>query len=292
VAAAQQLKTVVMLFEPQPLEFFKGYDAPPRISSLREKVEYLTELGIDYIAVAKFDNHFRSLNAEAFAHLLKNSLNATHLVLGDDFHFGKNRQGNSDFLRNFGFQVTNLSTVNLSGERVSSTRIRQTLQAGDLALAAQLLGRPYSITGRVQYGDQIGRTLDFPTINVRLNRHRPCLNGIYGVEVVCETTSLTDTVSNAHPSKTGVAGYSPNSLFGAGHVGTRPAIKQEHPEWRLEVHFPNVSANLYGLLMRVTFLNYLHGEKNYPSLEALKAGIDDDVEKLLEFRQDHPDFPF
>ncbi|WP_180072876.1 riboflavin biosynthesis protein RibF [Acinetobacter sp. YH12075] len=292
VAAAQQLKTVVMLFEPQPLEFFKGYDAPPRISSLREKVEYLTELGVDYIAVAKFDNHFRSLNAEAFAHLLKNSLNATHLVLGDDFHFGKNRQGNSDFLRNFGFQVTNLSTVNLSGERVSSTRIRQTLQAGDLALAAQLLGRPYSITGRVQYGDQIGRTLDFPTINVRLNRHRPCLNGIYGVEVVCETTSLTDTVSNAHPSKTGVAGYSPNSLFGAGHVGTRPAIKQEHPEWRLEVHFPNVSANLYGLLMRVTFLNYLHGEKNYPSLEALKAGIDDDVEKLLEFRQDHPNFPF
>ena len=292
VAAAQQLKTVVMLFEPQPLEFFKGYDAPPRISSLREKVEYLTELGIDYIAVAKFDNHFRSLNAEAFAHLLKNSLNATHLVLGDDFHFGKNRQGNSDFLRNFGFQVTNLSTVNLSGERVSSTRIRQTLQAGDLALAAQLLGRPYSITGRVQYGDQIGRTLDFPTINVRLNRHRPCLNGIYGVEVVCETTSLTDTVSNAHPSKTGVAGYSPNSLFGAGHVGTRPAIQQVQPEWRLEVHFPNVSANLYGLLMRVTFLNYLHGEKNYPSLEALKAGIDDDVEKLLEFRQDHPHFPF
>ena len=292
VAAAQQLKTVVMLFEPQPLEFFKGYDAPPRISSLREKVEYLTELGIDYIAVAKFDNHFRSLNAEAFAHLLKNSLNATHLVLGDDFHFGKNRQGNSDFLRDFGFQVTNLSTVNLSGERVSSTRIRQTLQAGDLALAAQLLGRPYSITGRVQYGDQIGRTLDFPTINVRLNRYKPCLNGIYGVEVVCETTSLTDTVSNAHPSKTGVVGYSPNSLFGAGHVGTRPAIKQEHPEWRLEVHFPNVSANLYGLLMRVTFLNYLHGEKNYPSLEALKAGIDDDVEKLLEFRQDHPNFPF
>ncbi len=195
VAAAQQLKTVVMLFEPQPLEFFKGYDAPPRISSLREKVEYLTELGIDYIAVAKFDNHFRSLSAEAFAHLLKNSLNATHLVLGDDFHFGKNRQGNSEFLRNYGFQVTNLNTIELNRVNGSaSTRIRQTLQAGDLALAAKLLGRPYSITGRVQYGDQIGRTLDFPTINVRLNRHKPCLNGIYGVEVVCETTALSDKV--------------------------------------------------------------------------------------------------
>lgn len=292
VAAQQQLKTLVMIFEPQPLEFFQGYEAPPRISSLREKVEYLTELGVDYIAVAKFDQSFRGLSAEAFANILKQQLNAAHLVLGDDFHFGKNRQGNSEYLRNYGFQVTNLTTISLQGERVSSTRIRQTLQAGDLALAAQLLGRPYSITGRVQYGDQIGRTLDFPTINVRLNRHKSCLNGIYGVDVICETTSLQDKVVQDSPEQKGVLGYQATALYGAGHVGTRPAIQQEHPEWRLEVHFPNVSANLYGLLMRVTFLNYLHGEKNYPSLEALKAGIDDDVEKLLEFRHNNPTFPF
>lgn len=154
------------------------------------------------------------------------------------------------------------------------------------------MGRPYSITGRVQYGDQIGRTLNFPTINVRLNRHKPCLNGIYGVEVVCETQALTQRVKADQPEKLGIAGYTPDSLFGAGHVGTRPAIKQAQPEWRLEVHFPHVSANLYGLLMRVTFLNYLHGEKNYPSLEALKAGIDDDVEQLLAFRQNSAKFPF
>ena len=292
VAKLQNLKTVVMIFEPQPLEFFKGYDAPPRISSLREKVEYLTELGVDYIAVAKFDNSFRSLSAEQFADILKEKLNAQSLVLGDDFHFGKNRQGNSEFLEKYGFQVHNLETILSAGERVSSTRIRQTLAAGDLALAAQLLGRPYSITGRVQYGDQIGRTLDFPTINVRLNRHKPCLNGIYGVDVICETTSLRDKVKADHPNRLGVAGYDHSALFGAGHVGTRPAIQQAQPEWRLEVHFPDVSANLYGLLMRVTFLNYLHGEKNYPSLEALKAGIDDDVVKLLEFRQNTPTFPF
>ncbi|WP_159151860.1 bifunctional riboflavin kinase/FAD synthetase [Acinetobacter johnsonii] len=292
VAKLQNLKTVVMIFEPQPLEFFKGYDAPPRISSLREKVEYLTELGVDYIAVAKFDNSFRSLSAEQFADILKEKLNAQSLVLGDDFHFGKNRQGNSEFLEKYGFQVHNLETILSEGERVSSTRIRQTLAAGDLALAAQLLGRPYSITGRVQYGDQIGRTLDFPTINVRLNRHKPCLNGIYGVDVICETTSLRDKVKADHPDRLGVAGYDHSALFGAGHVGTRPAIQQAQPEWRLEVHFPDVSANLYGLLMRVTFLNYLHGEKNYPSLEALKAGIDDDVVKLLEFRQNTPTFPF
>ncbi|WP_448761702.1 bifunctional riboflavin kinase/FAD synthetase [Acinetobacter tandoii] len=292
VAAQQQLKSLVMIFEPQPLEFFQGYEAPPRISSLREKVEYLTELGVDYIAVAKFDNTFRSLSAEAFASILKDQLNAKSLILGDDFHFGKNRQGNSEFLKNYGFDVHNLQTIALEGERVSSTRIRQTLAEGNLALAAQLLGRPYSITGRVQYGDQIGRTLDFPTINVRLNRHKPCLNGIYGVDVICETTSLQDKVVQENPEQKGVLGYQATALFGAGHVGTRPAIKQEHPEWRLEVHFPNVSANLYGLLMRVTFLNYLHGEKNYPSLEALKAGIDDDVEKLLEFRHNNPTFPF
>ena len=146
---------------------------------------------MDYIAVAKFDQHFRSMSASEFADLLKDKLNAQALVLGDDFHFGKDRQGNSEFLKNYGFQVTNLHTIELEGERVSSTRIRQVLQVGNLALAAKLLGRPYSITGRVQYGDQIGRTLDFPTINVRLNRHKPCLNGIYGVEVICETTSLT-----------------------------------------------------------------------------------------------------
>jgi len=257
VAAQQQLKSLVMIFEPQPLEFFQGYEAPPRISSLREKVEYLTELGVDYIAVAKFDNTFRSLSAEAFASILKDQLNAQSLILGDDFHFGKNRQGNSEFLKNYGFDVHNLQTIALEGERVSSTRIRQTLAEGNLALAAQLLGRPYSITGRVQYGDQIGRTLDFPTINVRLNRHKPCLNGIYGVDVICETTALQDKVVQENPEQKGVLGYQETALFGAGHVGTRPAIKQEHPEWRLEVHFPNVSANLYGLLMRVTFLNYL-----------------------------------
>lgn len=292
IAQPHDLKTMVMIFEPQPLEFFKGYEAPPRISALREKVEYLTELGVDYIVIAKFNDAFRSLSADTFADILKNKLNAHSLVLGDDFHFGKDRQGNSQFLKQYGFNVTNLHTVELNGERVSSTRIRQVLQAGDLSLAAKLLGRPYSMIGRVQYGDQIGRTINFPTINVAMSRHRPCLNGIYAVEVVCETESLTQKVRAIDLSLPGVMGYHPHALFGAANVGTRPAIKQAQPEWRLEVHFPDVSANLYGLLMRVTFLSYLHGELNYPSLEALRKGIDDDVANLLEFRQNTPKFPF
>lgn len=291
-AQAKNLKSLVMIFEPQPLEYFQGHHAPPRITSLREKVELLSDLGIDYVAVARFDEHFRGLSATEFAELLKRQLNAQSLVLGDDFHFGKNRSGDSEFLRQYGFDVINLETVTLAEERVSSTRIREVLQQGDLALAARLLGRPYSIIGRVLYGDQIGRTIDFPTINVALHRHKPCLHGIYAVDVRCLELPLSEKVIQDNPAKTGVTGYSPYGLFGAGHVGTRPAIQQAQPEWRLEVHFPDVSANLYGLLMRVTFLHHLHGEKNYPSLEALKAGIDDDVEKLLEFRQNTPNFPF
>lgn len=292
VAQTQQLKSLVMIFEPQPLEFFKGFDAPPRITSLREKVELLAELGVDYVAVARFDDQFRGMSAFDFAELLKKQLNAQTLVLGDDFHFGKNRSGDREFLRQYGFDVINLDTISLNAERVSSTRIREVLQQGDLVLAAQLLGRPYSITGHVLYGDQIGRTIDFPTINVALHRHKPCLNGIYAVDVRCLELPLARKVQQDSSGQSGIAGYTPYSLFGAGHVGTRPAIQQTHPQWRLEVHFPDVSANLYGLLMRVTFLHYLHGEKNYPSLQALKDGIADDVVQLRQYRQTQQDFPF
>ncbi|AOA56967.1 riboflavin biosynthesis protein RibF [Acinetobacter larvae] len=291
IAAAQQLQSVVMIFEPQPLEFFKGYDAPPRISSLREKVTYLKTLGVDYVVIAKFDHHLRSMSAQDFADLLKYRLNAQCLVLGDDFHFGKNRQGNSEFLKQYGFEVIHLNTVQYAGERVSSTRIRHVLQQGDLQLAAQLLGRPYSMIGRVGYGDQIGRELNFPTINVAMSRHRPCLKGIYGVEVVCESADFPQLLTQQNTALKGIKGYQNNSLFGAANVGTRPSIEQQQPEWRLEVHFPELSANLYGLLMRVTFLNYLHGELNYPSLEALKTGIAGDVVELIEFRKTTPNSP-
>lgn len=291
-AQADGLKTLVMLFEPQPLEFFKGSDAPPRITSSREKIELLRAQGIDYVLIARFDQAFRSLTARQFADLLKFQLNGKALVLGDDFRFGCDRAGDSDFLRAYGFPIDNLETVLVHGERVSSTRIRNCLLQGDFKAAAQLLGRPYSITGRIQYGDQIGRTIDFPTINVALKRLTPCLHGIYVAEVqTIYKPSLPERVAqqnHGQPSAlNGIAGYQPNSILGAAHVGTRPAIAQEKPEWRLEVHFPDLSANLYGLLVRVTFLHYLHGEKNYSSLEALKAGILQDVNDVRAFRQQY-----
>lgn len=291
MAQANNLKTLVMLFEPQPLEFFKGTEAPPRITSLREKIELLQEHGIDYVVTARFDNAFRSLSARAFADILKNQLNGKGLVLGDDFRFGHDRTGDSNFLRGYGFPIESLETISIDGERVSSTRVRSLLQQGDFKGAARLLGRPYSITGRVQYGDQIGRTLDFPTINIALNRLTPCLRGIYGVDVQTMRGEPLPAIVAAQSSQHGIAGYLPESLFGAGHVGTRPAIEQEKPSWRLEVHLPDVSANLYGLLVRVTFLHLLHDEKDYPSLDALKAGILDDVQQLRQFRKQQLTFP-
>lgn len=292
IAQQKQLNTAIMLFEPQPLEFSLGQDAPPRISSLREKLYYLQQLNIDYVILVRFNADFRSKTASEFAQLLQFPLNVQHLVLGDDFHFGKNRQGDSTFLRQLGFPVTNLDTVQHAEQRVSSTLIRQVLQQGDFATAEQLLGRPYSIIGRVVKGDQIGRTLDFPTANVQLKRLKPCLHGIYAVDVQSFDGHFAQLAQQKNPQQHGIAGYQDNALFGAGHVGTRPAIAQKSPEWRLEVHFPHLSADLYGMMMQVTFVHYLHGEKNYPSLEALKQGIQQDVAELCDYREKHQQIDF
>ncbi|AXI01708.1 riboflavin biosynthesis protein RibF [Aquirhabdus parva] len=288
------LKTLVMLFEPQPQEFFRGEEAPARITSWREKVEILKSLDVDYVLLVRFDQSFRSLTAQAFADLLKNRLNARELVIGDDFRFGCDRAGDVAFLKDYGFPVAVLPTILVDGARVSSTRIRELLASGDFVAAARLLGRPYRITGRVQYGDQIGRTIDFPTANVALNRLTPCLHGIYAVQMeLADGTSLFDlTGGQAIPA------YAAGSVFGAGHVGTRPAIKdQSKKTWRLEVFLPHtahpekLSVDLYGLRVSVTFLHFLHGELNYPSLEALQTGIQSDVKQLMDYRQSNRVFP-
>jgi len=289
-AAKQGLKTLVMLFEPQPLEFFRGLDAPPRITTWREKVEILRDLGVDYVLVARFDQTFRSLTAQNFADLLKHRLNTQELVIGDDFRFGCDRAGDVTFLKNYGFPVAVLPTILVDGERVSSTRVREVLQAGDFATAARLLGRPYTITGHVQYGDQIGRTIDFPTANVALNRLTPCLHGIYVVQMrVVDKGAALDVLTAGQ----GMAGYTAGAVIGAGHVGTRPALAgQVAQTWRLEVFLPHqnypaaLSVNLYGLRVAVTFLHHLHGERPYPSLEALQDGIRQDVLDTLAYRRD------
>lgn len=290
IAHAQNLGSAVMIFEPQPREFFAPETAPARLTNLAEKQALLAEFGVETLIVAGFDTEFRSLSAQAFADILAMRLNVKALVLGDDFRFGHDRTGDSQFLRNYGLDVTNLHTVTDTSDkaaRISSTRIRDLLLAGDIDAASALLGRDYTMTGLVVDGDKIGRTLDFPTANIDLDRIKPTLHGIFAVDVV----SLDDQgqvipnglLVNATTGKTGIAGLRADSLFGTASIGIRPSVDKGH-NWRLEVHFPALHADLYGLTLQVRFLHYLHGERRYDGLEALKAGIHQDVTDLIEWR--------
>jgi riboflavin kinase/FMN adenylyltransferase len=290
LADKHSLSAAVMIFEPQPREFFAPDTAPARLTNLAEKQTLLADYGVETLIIANFDNDFRALSAKAFADLLAQRLNVQALVLGDDFRFGHDRTGDSQFLREYGLHVTNLHTVTdntESSERISSTRIRDLLLAGDIEAANKLLGRDYDITGPVIGGDKIGRTLDFPTANVDLARLKPAMHGIFAVDVVCldecgqvVANGLTSLATNG---QIGVAGLRPHSLFGTASVGIRPSVDKEH-NWRLEVHFPKLQADLYDLRLQVRFLHFLHGERHYESLEALKTGIHNDVESLLEWR--------
>ena len=288
LAKSQQLSSMVMIFEPQPREFFSPQTAPARLTNLAEKTQLIAQHSIDNLIVANFDNDFRNLSAHDFATMLV-KLNVKHLVLGDDFRFGHDRTGDSEFLRAFGLPVQILHTVTdraHQDERVSSTRIRDCLQQGDLATAKHLLGRDYAITGMVEHGDKIGRTLDFPTANIALNRIKPALHGIFAVSVTA--TDGTDLSTLGKNNQIGVQGLTKGSLFGACNVGTRPALKDKNKygvEWRLEVNFPKFDGDLYGRELTVTFLHFLHGEINYPSLDALKQGIAQDVVDLLDWRE-------
>ncbi|WP_288999858.1 riboflavin biosynthesis protein RibF [uncultured Psychrobacter sp.] len=295
IADARGLDAAVMIFEPQPREFFAPASAPARLTNLAEKQALLAEYGVETLIVAGFDNEFRSLSAQAFADLLALRLNVKALVLGDDFKFGHDRTGDSAFLRSYGLDVTNLHTVVDDGgkaARISSTRVRDLLLAGDIASANALLGRDYTMTGEVIGGDKIGRTLDFPTANIELKRLKPALHGIFAVDVVSlddkgeiVADGLTKLANDDHM---GITGLRPHSLFGTASIGIRPSVDKAH-DWRLEVHFPNLQADLYGLTLQVRFLHYLHGERHYESLDALKTGIHNDVKELIAWRAQQPD---
>lgn len=290
-ATSQHLQSAVMIFEPQPREFFDPNNAPARLTNFAEKQAMLSQLGIDILIVASFDGRFKALSANAFADILAKNLNVQALVLGDDFRFGQDRIGDSQFLRDYGLPVTNLATItDQSAEplRISSTRIRELLWSGDLDRAAKLLGRDYSITGIVQSGDKIGRTLDFPTANIALDRLNPALHGIFAVDVVClddQGQALPDGFRKATKNnKLGIKGLRPNSLFGTANIGTRPSVDKPH-EWRLEVYFPEFDGDLYDKVLNVRFLHFLHGERHYADLAALKAGIHQDVQDLMAWRR-------
>ncbi len=267
VARARGLPACVLSFEPHPREFFAPDQAPARLSTLREKAECLQRLGIDRFHVFRFDHAFSSLAAEAFIEqVLGRTLQAQYVLVGDDFRYGAKRAGDFALLkekgRSLGFDAEHLPTVEVAGERASSTAVRQALAAGELEHAARLLGRPYSISGRVVHGDKLGRDIGFPTANIQLRHNRPPLMGIFAVEV---------------------CGLNGEPLQGVASLGRRPTVKGADAVPVLEVHLFDFDAEIYGRRVRVDFLHKLRDEEKYPDLDSLVAQIRRDVDNARQF---------
>jgi riboflavin kinase/FMN adenylyltransferase len=258
-AEALRLPTLVMLFEPQPLEFFQPQQAPGRLTRLREKLQALRRYSVDRVLLCRFDARFAAVTAEAFIEdILVQGLGVRYLVVGDDFHFGARRRGDFAMLeaagRRFGFQVVNMHTFSVDGERVSSTRVRTALTAGDLEQAERLLGRPYRMCGRVAHGDKLGRTLGTPTANIQLHRKTSPLHGIFCVEVF---------------------GLDREPLPGVANLGTRPTVGGTH--MLLEVHLLDFEGDIYGRHVNVNFLHRLRDEQRFASIDELKEWIGRDL---------------
>lgn len=255
-AQAHQITPAVMTFEPHPREFFTPQNAPARLATLREKLEYFSERGIQHVYVQRFNHLFAAQSPQQFMQILRQQLHANVVMVGEDFCFGAKRAGSVQTLLDNGFQVMPLPEVQLAGERVSSTLVRDALCAGDLLKAQALLGRPYSIRGKVVYGAQLGRTLGFPTANVHMRHERPALTGVYAVKL--------------------------NNLPAVANLGVRPTL-QGVPKLKLEVHVFDFSGNLYGEHVHVQFFHKLRDEQKFAGLDALKAQITLDVAKAKDY---------
>jgi riboflavin kinase / FMN adenylyltransferase len=265
VATAADLPTVVIIFEPQPIEFFAPAKAPKRLSRFREKIAFLKAQGIDYLLCLRFDQALAELSAEAFVQqILLDRLGTRHLVVGDDFHFGKNRQGNFAFLEEnsdrFGFVVDETQTLTLDGERVSSTRIRQCIQQDDFDKAAELLGRPYALSGRIAHGQKLGRQLGYPTINIKMGDKTLIVKGIFAVRV---------------------KGIDNRLLEGVASIGTRPTVAGV--DTILEVYILDFNEDVYGRSVTVEFLHKIRDELKFDSLEELTWNIGRDTEKAIAY---------
>jgi riboflavin kinase / FMN adenylyltransferase len=265
-AAATELglEAAVMTFEPHPREFFAARAgdlsrAPSRIANLRDKLGSLDRAGIDRVIVEHFNAHFAAMTPEQFtSRVLVDGLHVKWLMVGDDFCYGAKRAGTVAMLKEaglrHGFQVESLPAVMLGDQRISSSAVRAALAAGDFEQARQLLGHPYAISGHVIHGQKLGRTLGFPTLNLRVT-HRPALSGIFVVRV---------------------HGLAEHPLPAVASVGVRPTV-DDSGRVLLEVHLFDYDAACYGKLVQVEFLEKVRDEEKYDDLAALTAAIENDA---------------
>ena len=258
-ARALGVPAVALSFEPLPREFFAGGASPPRLQLPRMKLGELRTLGVDHVGLLRFNAALAGLSPEDFVQrLLSERLNAREVWVGPDFRFGRARAGNFALLQRMGaelgFAAGTIAPVELDGAPVSSTRIRAALQGGDFATAARLLGKPYSIAGRVVHGKQLGRTLGYPTANLRFANKTPALRGIYATRVHGVGTQPWPSVSS---------------------FGTRPTVDGKEP--LLEAHLFDFDGDLYGRLIEIEFVARLRDEEKFPDLPTLVAQMDRDA---------------
>jgi riboflavin kinase/FMN adenylyltransferase len=259
-AELHQQASVAMTFEPQPHEYFSGEKAPARLMRVRDKAKALFEAGVDRVLCISFNRKFAAMTAAAFVeNILVAGLGVKFLVVGDDFRFGCDRSGDYDFLvaagRRYGFEVSDTPTLLLEGERVSSTRIRAALESSQFELANRLLGRKYTINGKVVRGQQLARQWGIPTANVQLCRYRSPLAGGFAV------TSY----------------FAGRAVNGVANVGMRPTVGG-FTKPILEVHLFDFDEDLYGQELAVEFKHKLRTEKKFDSLDLLKQQIYRDKE--------------
>ena len=268
-AQARGLPTAVVIFEPHPREFFTPQQAPARLTSLREKLELFIEMGIDRVHVCRFNARFAQISAAGFIHALHEKLSARFVLIGDDFRFGSGRVGDFALMEKFGLQhgfaVQAMHSVLHNGVRISSTAVRAALADGNMRMAQSYLGRHYSISGRVEHGDGLGKRLGFPTANIQLRHNRPPLSGIFVVQ--------------AHAEGMGV-------LQGVASLGVRPTVRQDGKPV-LEVHLFEFAQQIYHRHMRLDFLHKLRDEEKYPDVETLTRQIALDVENAKQWFTQH-----
>ena len=252
------LPAAVLTFDPHPREYFARASAPPRLSTLRAKLERFAAHGVERTYIARFDDRLAGISAEEFIDsVLVRRLGARWVLVGEDFRFGKGRAGDIATLRTAAktFSVEAMRTVSVDNERASSTAVRRVLASGDLAYAAAMLGRPFAIAGRVAHGAKLGRALGFPTANIRL-KHMPPVSGVFAVRV---------------------HGVDDVPLRGVASVGVRPTIADKGDPL-LEVFIFDFDRDIYGRRMEVEFLHRLRDEERLPDLDTLKRRIRGDVD--------------
>ncbi len=259
LAAKAGQPSLLITFEPYPREFFSAGNAPTRLTRFREKIRVLEQSSLDRVLLLRFTEAFAAMSPMAFVEgLLCERLGASAVIVGEDFRFGCRAEGNFELLKScgerLGFEALCHATYEVGGSRASSSRVRDALFEGDLATAEELLGRPYSVLGKVAPGRQLGRTIGFPTANIELKRVATPLSGVFSVR--------------AH-------GAAREALGAMANLGTRPTV--DGTKLLLEVHIFDFAQDIYGRELRIEFVSKLREERKFDGIEALKEQLGRDM---------------